>query len=263
MPRDTGTNGLPSWSIDLWCRPVAVSAARERSLTRSASEGERSTSLRFGEECRGSVRPRLRFGLVLLILFGPAVTFAEPPDLPLGRVLLAGLESEEELPLVTHAHAETTVGLFEKPEIVDDDAFVDEPADDQTDSDRIQPPVIRRPFELVFPETDPQAEPLLEPRELLTLPMDAPLGYTGRTGVLPSEPQSSSHFVPMEDRWRMGFPEWDRYGKEYPPEDDYPFMQGRIWDPYNQNVLKGDYPIIGQHTFLTLTATNLTILETR
>ena len=35
--------------------------------------------------------------------------------------------------------------------------------------------------------------------------------------------------------------------------DDYPGVKGAWWDPYNQNVLKGDYPIIGQHTFLNLT----------
>ena len=34
--------------------------------------------------------------------------------------------------------------------------------------------------------------------------------------------------------------------------DDYPRYVG--WDPYNQNVLKGDYPITGQHTFLNVTA---------
>ena len=31
-------------------------------------------------------------------------------------------------------------------------------------------------------------------------------------------------------------------------------MLGRLLDPYNQNVLKGDYPILGLHTFLDFTA---------
>ena len=31
---------------------------------------------------------------------------------------------------------------------------------------------------------------------------------------------------------------------------------GRWYDPYHQNVLKGDYPIIGQHTFLNITGIN-------
>ena len=83
-----------------------------------------------------------------------------------------------------------------------------------------------------------------------------PLGFTGPSGVLPTESQEDSHFVPVEDRWRMGFPEWDRYGKGHPPVDDYPYVEGHWWDPFNQNVLKGDYPIIGQHTFLNITATS-------
>jgi hypothetical protein len=40
-------------------------------------------------------------------------------------------------------------------------------------------------------------------------------------------------------------------------------MKGHWWDPFNQNVLKGDYPIIGQHTFLDITATSLSLLEGR
>ena len=67
----------------------------------------------------------------------------------------------------------------------------------------------------------------------------------------------------MEDRWRTGFPEWDRYGFEHPFGDDYQFSEGHWWDPYNQNVLKADYPILGQHTFLNITGTSLTIYEWR
>ena len=129
----------------------------------------------------------------------------------------------------------------------------------------IQPPVLRRPLERTFSETDPLVLPAApwEPSELLAQPIDATLGYASSSGVLPSEPQESSHFVPMDDRWRTGFPKWDRYGKGQPPHEDVPYEFGNILDPYNQNVLKGDYPIIGQHTFLTVTATNLTILEGR
>lgn len=136
---------------------------------------------------------------------------------------------------------------------------------EEDEEEELRPPVLRRPFEPTFSETDPLLLPELplEPDQMLTLPVEAPLGFTGRSSVLPSEGQSSSHFVPMEDRWRAGFPEWDRYGKNYPPVDDYPYMQGNILDPYNQNVLKGDYPIIGQHTFLTVTGTSLSILEAR
>ena len=89
--------------------------------------------------------------------------------------------------------------------------------------------------------------------EHFQIPMDPPIGFTGPSGVLPTDFQESDHFVPVEDRWRLGYPAWDRYGKGHPITDDYPYSAGRWFDPYNQNVFKGDYPIIGQHTFLDIT----------
>ena len=118
------------------------------------------------------------------------------------------------------------------------------------DSGRLQldvrPPVLRRGTadSLIFPPDEP-----LEPPYLQQMPVEAPAGFTGQSSIYPSEDQESSHFVPMEDRWRIGMAPWDRYGNDHPPVDDYPFVPGNILDPYNQNVLKGDYPIIGQHTF--------------
>jgi hypothetical protein len=94
-------------------------------------------------------------------------------------------------------------------------------------------------------------------------PFLPPLGFTGPSGILPRESRDGDDFIPVEDRWRAGFPEWDRYGLGHPNGLDYPYMEGHWWDPYNQNVLKGDYPIIGQHTFLNLTATEFGILELR
>jgi len=38
---------------------------------------------------------------------------------------------------------------------------------------------------------------------------------------------------------------------------------GHVYDPYNQNILKGDYPIIGNDKFLEIVATSDTLLETR
>jgi hypothetical protein len=103
-------------------------------------------------------------------------------------------------------------------------------------------------------------EPFMPP---LLWPVDPPLGYTGPSGILPREEQMSSHFVPMEDRWRIGFPAWDRYGRGHPPTEDYPYAVGSLWDPYRQNVIKGDYPIFGQNNFLTVTATEDLLLEAR
>lgn len=91
----------------------------------------------------------------------------------------------------------------------------------------------------------------------------APAGYTGGTSVSPTERQNTDHFVPIEDRWRIGTPDWDRYGKGHPPVDDYPFVQGAWWDPYNQNVLKGDYPIAGQDVFMRLGFRTQNLVEYR
>ena len=90
-----------------------------------------------------------------------------------------------------------------------------------------------------------------------------PAGFTGGTSVHPTEQQNTDHFVPIEDRWRIGTPIWDRYGKGHPPIDDYPFVQGAWWDPYNQNVLKGDYPIAGQDVFLRLGFKTQNLIEYR
>ncbi len=104
---------------------------------------------------------------------------------------------------------------------------------------------------------------LVEPDELFQWMGDAPLGYAGPSGVLPRDVQEDSHFVPVEDQWRVGFPRWDRAGKGHPPVDDYLYAEGTLLDPYSQNVLKGDYPILGQHTFLRLTAQSNSLIEAR
>lgn len=98
---------------------------------------------------------------------------------------------------------------------------------------------------------------------MLTWPIDPPPGYSGRSGITPREEQENSDFVPMEDRWRIGMPEYDRYDQGHPRGFEYPFVPGSKWDPYHQNVLKGDYPILGQHNFLNLTVADLQILEGR
>lgn len=88
------------------------------------------------------------------------------------------------------------------------------------------------------------------------------LGYAGQSGVAPRS-GSNAEYDTMEDRWRVGFPTWDRYGKGHPTVNDYPYRLGRWFDPYNQNVLKGDYPVIGQHTFFNFTGIVSTLFEGR
>jgi hypothetical protein len=86
-----------------------------------------------------------------------------------------------------------------------------------------------------------------------TKPM-APLGFAPRLFQPAIKAAANQDFIPIPDRWRIGFPDWDRYTLNVPGE--YPYQLGDWWNPYDQNVLKGDYPIIGDHTFLDLTGVN-------
>lgn len=92
--------------------------------------------------------------------------------------------------------------------------------------------------------------------------LDPPLGFTGPSGVVPRS-GNNPEFQTVEDRWRIGFPFWDRYGEGFPPGRDYPYRLGDITNPYTQNVLKGDYPIIGQDIFLNFTASTTGLVEAR
>lgn len=148
--------------------------------------------------------------------------------------------------------------FFSEPAL--DAPLPDESPDVFEPSSPLRPRVLREPLDLppLYEQAlAPESEPWIE------WPREPTLGFAGRSGVLPTESQLDAHFVPLEDRWRISPGEWDRYDKGHPPLDDYPYDLGYWWDPYHQNVLKGDYPIIGQHTFLNITAASLAILEQR
>lgn len=102
-----------------------------------------------------------------------------------------------------------------------------------------------------------------EGESLFEYPNYVPPGYAGRSSVWPTEEPESLDFTPVEDRWRIGMPKWDRYQRGHPWLDDYPYVEGHRWDPYHQNVLKGDYPIHGQNLFLTVTALDDLLIEAR
>ncbi|HZU98016.1 MAG TPA: hypothetical protein VFF73_15035 [Planctomycetota bacterium] len=81
---------------------------------------------------------------------------------------------------------------------------------------------------------------------------------------------------PVRDRFRLDVPPFDRYGGNSAginpargPFDgltgtEYPWEpHSSILDPYNQNVLKGDLPIIGDHTFLEIDLVSDTIFTYR
>jgi hypothetical protein len=105
------------------------------------------------------------------------------------------------------------------------------------------------------PSTNPDLEPY-QPEPM------SPFGASTLTGGKPSTPTVLSRptnvrgddgTLPIPDRWRVGLPNG--------------YVQNRdsagILDPYNQNVLKGDYPILGQDWFLIVTAVSDTLFEGR
>lgn len=66
--------------------------------------------------------------------------------------------------------------------------------------------------------------------------------------------------VPVPNRWQRNFT-WQRYDDDS-TETPYQYKP-RLWDPYEQSKLKGDFPIIGQDVFLNLTLFNATEFQAR
>jgi hypothetical protein len=71
------------------------------------------------------------------------------------------------------------------------------------------------------------------------------------TDTNPPLERQTRDFEPTPDRWHIEPPPYERN------------VKGHWYDPYNQNVLKGDSPIIGQDIFLRLTGISKTVLEGR
>src|SRR5581483_4378343 len=71
--------------------------------------------------------------------------------------------------------------------------------------------------------------------------------------------------VPLPDRWRIEFPEWNRIDEKFkePGSGEQPYEKGSLVDPYRQNVLKGDYPVLGDDIFFVLTLQSDTLAEGR
>ena len=92
-----------------------------------------------------------------------------------------------------------------------------------------------------------------------------PLGFAGESPIheAPAVRRSRDRAsVPVPDRWRIGWPSWDRYGRRDPADEvlmsafggDIPYTEGHPLNPYDKNVLKGDYPILGDDVFAEITA---------
>jgi hypothetical protein len=110
--------------------------------------------------------------------------------------------------------------------------------------DVVPPSPVERPAPSIEPE------PALIRIAPFPTPVDPPIGYAGASRI-ESSTQTTADALPEADRWRIGFPEDPRYQK------------GDVLNPYRQNVLKGDYPVFGQHTFLVLTGESESLLNAK
>jgi hypothetical protein len=108
------------------------------------------------------------------------------------------------------------------------------------------------------PTTQPAAAPTTRPASVAD--QFRPLGVRsiipGQDGAGISSPPTNADekdYYPVPDRWRVGFP------------GDYVqnTRNDSIFDPYGQNVLKGDYPVLDQDKFVILTATSDSLYEAR
>jgi hypothetical protein len=99
-------------------------------------------------------------------------------------------------------------------------------------------------------------------KPLISIPERKPSGAAGQKSAQ-SEPQTQSDRRAVRDRWRIGFPEYDRYGDKGARGRDIPFTKGHWYDPYHQSKIKGDYPIIGNQTFMILSAVDSIGIELR
>ena len=104
--------------------------------------------------------------------------------------------------------------------------------------------------------------------------MPLPQGFSGdsdfptspRVGTAPGRAE-----IALPDRWRMGWPEWDRYHQQTDLDPifqnqsggDSPTTHGDLLNPYDRNILKGDYPISGDNLFLSITAVSDTQVNFR
>ncbi|PYQ15179.1 MAG: hypothetical protein DMF80_10130 [Acidobacteria bacterium] len=108
-----------------------------------------------------------------------------------------------------------------------------------------------------LPEADVVAPPLESIPSLEPSPAPPPSPAPSPPVQAPSPPPippvtaRPAEFAPMPNRWDIPYPEDPR------------FVKGRHIDPYNQNVLKGDKPVIGDAVFLVLTGVLETPFERR
>lgn len=189
---------------------------------------------------------------------------AEPPS----ATQAAGSQATpaEQAPSVTESEAAGAAQEPKKDEPKAEEPKKDEPKAEEPKKDEPKPEEPKKddakPAESkAEPEKPASRQRLRIPGvPVLGEPVRVP-GYPGPSTVPQRAPQSDPNFLPVPDRWRYPLPAWLRYP---PGGQGAPFHRSRGWfDPFNQSVLKGDYPILGQNTFLQLDVLSETLFNAR
>jgi hypothetical protein len=77
---------------------------------------------------------------------------------------------------------------------------------------------------------------------------------------LPLPPElTPPQYNAVPNRWKYEWPDYHRYG----PKDEEPYVPQHLYDPFNRNKLKGDYPIIGNEIFLNINLEANTFVDGR
>jgi hypothetical protein len=91
------------------------------------------------------------------------------------------------------------------------------------------------------------------------LPAEPPPADAGEAKPISPIPTDDQVFEAVPNRWNYEFPDdYHRY-----PNFEVPYVKGHWYDPFNRNKLKGDSPIIGNQTFLDISATSDTFGDGR
>jgi Carboxypeptidase regulatory-like domain len=83
-----------------------------------------------------------------------------------------------------------------------------------------------------------------------------------------SMPPPAEAVTRATNRWKFDWPDYRRYGPldgavpNIPTKQEAMYVPGHLYDPFNRNKLKGDYPIFGQ-TFLNINLTSDTFNDPR
>jgi hypothetical protein len=203
-----------------------------------------------------------RFLIVVLVLGLPSLASSQTPTQPTTQpVPILDLRTALPSPIRT-----VSLVVPAEPIAPKIPAAVEKPKDP---AERDLEPTPTKPRDPSVRDAEPEAdkkgdgtEPASYSQLLMAPGFDPPLGFAGPSTVI-NRSGSNAEFVTVEDRWRIGYPAWDRYGKANSTIVDSNYRLGRWFDPYNLNVLKGDYPIRGQHTFLNITGNSISLFEAR